>query len=196
MSEKRILLDTNAYLKLGHSIYPLIHQKFGKTATYTLLIHPYLEDEVFKKSSRLDASGFKAKFHWFFDERYLQDRKLNFSLSKKDKKEIDFIVKTIRHSEEFESFQQVSDIDVWCLAFGMHFEIPVVTDDSDMFFLAKELEITVLTTLELLKLMLDEQHISIEKIREIASYWLYLPDIPRNFAAEYYKLFKENVPKL
>lgn len=195
MSEQKIILDTNAYLRLGHSIYPLIHTKFGKTATFSLTIHPFLDDEVSKKSGRLDADAFKVKFYWFFDEKYKQDRILSISISKKDNKEIDSIVKTIKYSKEFQSYLGVSDIDIWCLAFGLQFDIKLVTDDYDMFCLAKELEVKVMTTLELLKLMLDEQHISFEKIKEIALYWQYLPDIPRNFTEEYLKLFGENIPK-
>lgn len=195
MSDQQIILDTNAYLRLGHSIYPLIHKKFGKTATYSLIIHPFLEEEVIKKSGRLNSDSFRLKFYWFFDEKYKKDRKLNISISKKDFKEINSIVKTIRNSEEFRSYQGVSDIDLWCLGFGLHFNIRLVTDDTDMFYLGRELEVEMISTLELLKLMLDEGHISFEKIKEIAHYWQYLPDIPHNFEKEFFRLFGEAVPK-
>ena len=73
--------------------------------------------------------------------------------------------------------------------------IPIVTDDSDMLDLAQDFNIKTLKTLELLKLMLDCQHIDITVVRQIASYWNYAEDKPKSFALDYKKLFKEPPPK-
>ena len=60
---------------------------------------------------------------------------------------------------------------------------------------AGEYGITTYKTLELLKLMLDCRYIGIEKIREVAAYWTYLNDKPKDFTMDYKKLFGEAPPK-
>jgi hypothetical protein len=89
----------------------------------------------------------------------------------------------------------VSKVDVLCLAHAEQLHIPVVTDDGDMSSVADAYGIKRIKTLELIRSMLDCRYISIGKIREIASYWIYMNDRPRDFAADYKKLFGEAAPK-
>ena len=89
----------------------------------------------------------------------------------------------------------VSKVDALCLAHAEQLHIPVVTDDEEMLTVAGEYGITAYKTLALLKLMLDCHHIGIEKIREIAGYWIYLNDRPKDFKTDYEKLFGEIPPK-
>jgi len=64
-----------------------------------------------------------------------------------------------------------------------------------MIVVANTYDIKALKTLELLKLMLDCSHIDIKKIREIASYWNYSNDRPKDFVVDYKRLFGEAPPK-
>jgi len=109
--------------------------------------------------------------------------------------------KNIEHTYQFildfvrSAFPGVSRIDVRGLTYAKVLNIPIVTDDGDMLEVARVFSIRTLTTLELLKLMLDCKHIDISKVREIASYWEYLNDKPRLFAQQYKRLFNEAPPR-
>jgi hypothetical protein len=115
-------------------------------------------------------------------------------ITKEEKPEIrrayDFILDYVRNVHP-----GVSKIDVLCLAHAEQLRMPVVTDDEEMWTVAGEYGITTYKTLELLKLMLDCHHIGIDKVREIASYWIYHNDKPKDFIADYKKLFGEAPPK-
>jgi hypothetical protein len=80
------------------------------------------------------------------------------------------------------------------LAFAYILNIPVATDDSDMITLANEFEIKIIKLLDLLKLMLDNNHIDMKKIRSIADYLIYIEDLPKNFIKDYMMLFNEELP--
>ena len=83
----------------------------------------------------------------------------------------------------------ISLVDATALAIGFVKQRPVVTDDKDMCKVAAELGIEVWSLLQLLKLMLDEEHIDLNKIREIAQFLEYENDLPCGRAA-FEKQFK------
>ena len=60
--------------------------------------------------------------------------------------------------------------------------------------LANEYEIIFYNTLELLKVMYDCGHITIDQVRGIASYWKYLKDIPKSYRRDFKRLFGEPIP--
>ena len=93
MSQSKVLVDTNSYLRLARSIHPLLFQTFG--------------------------------------------------------------------NEEY------------CL-----YVLPDLDDDSDMLAVAAEFGIKTLKTLDLMKLMVDSDHIDMTKVREVISYWRYWGDMP------------------
>jgi hypothetical protein len=66
MAKTRILLDSNAYLRLANSFHPLLHESFGKE-NYTLHLIPEFQKE-FDKSPRL-----KNKFGWVNQPEYIKD---------------------------------------------------------------------------------------------------------------------------
>ena len=70
--------------------------------------------------------------------------------------------------------------------------INLVTDDQDMIKTCKEFGVTVLSTLQLLRLMLDNKRIDTTTVKQIVDYWKYEKDLPANFHSEFSKLF----PKL
>jgi hypothetical protein len=93
------------------------------------------------------------------------------------------------------AYPTVSRVDVTVLAHAYVLGLPVVTDDTDMLVLAKDFEIKTFKTLDLLKLMLDCGHINIAKVREIAGYLSFQNDRPKEFKADYKRLFKEEFPQ-
>jgi len=187
MSPCRILVDSNAYFRLAQSIHPLLNTEFGDKR-YCLYCIKELQDE-YNRSSRL-----KNAFSWVNGPEYVENRSHVLEVSKEEKSEIrrayDFIFDYARSVHP-----GVSKIDVLCLAHAEQLRIPVVTDDEEMRTVAGEYGITTYKTLELLKLMLDCRYIGIEKIREVAAYWTYLNDKPKDFTMDYKKLFGEAPPK-
>jgi hypothetical protein len=68
MSIKRILLDSNVYLRLAHSFHPLLHEPFGKDQ-FVLFLIPEFQKE-FDKNPRL-----ANKFGWVDQPEYIENRK-------------------------------------------------------------------------------------------------------------------------
>ncbi len=68
MSIKRILLDSNAYLRLANSFHPLLNEPFGKDR-YALYLIPEFQNE-FDKNPRLTN-----KFGWVNQPEYIENRK-------------------------------------------------------------------------------------------------------------------------
>lgn len=187
MAESRILLDSNAYFRLAQSIRPLLNTKFGSN-NFCLYVLKELQDE-YEKNPRL-----KNSFSWVNDPEYTENRSNRLQTTREEQQEIkrayDFILHYVRNVHP-----GVSKVDVLCLAHAEQLGISVVTDDEEMRLAAKDYGIKTLKTLDLLKLMLDCEHISIEKIREIGSYWVYLKDRPKDFRKDYRKLFGEDPPR-
>lgn len=187
MSQSRILVDSNAYFRLAQSIHPLLGVEFG-AKRYCLYCIKELQDE-YNRSLRL-----KNTFSWVNDPDYVKNRSHLLKLTKEEKLEIkrayDFI-----YNYAHNVYPGVSKIDVRCLAHAEQLCIPVVTDDEEMRIVAEVYGIKTYKTLDLLKLMLDCRHINTKKVREISSYWIYLNDKPKDFTADYKRLFGEPPPK-
>lgn len=187
MPESRILVDSNAYFRLAQSIRPLLNAVFGEH-NYCLYVLKELQDE-YEKNPRL-----KNTFPWVNDPEYKDNRSNRLSVTRDEKPEIqrayEFILNYARSVHP-----GVSKVDVHCLAHAEQLNIPVVTDDEEMRILARDYGIKTYNTLELLKLMLGCGHIELGKIREIAGYWIYLNDMPKDFRKDYKKIFNEEPPR-
>ena len=81
MPQSKILVDTNAYLRLAQTIDPLLFTPFGDLE-YCLYILPELNDEL--SNHRL-----RTKFSWVDEERYIGNRKYFPVIGRKQKKAID-----------------------------------------------------------------------------------------------------------
>ncbi|MCY1311939.1 hypothetical protein D9M68_746420 [compost metagenome] len=57
--------------------------------------------------------------------------------------------------------------------------------------LAKAFDAKVMSTLELLKIMLDCGHTDMKTINGLCDYWRHITDLPANFEADYKRLFSE-----
>jgi len=186
MAQHKILVDTNAYLRLAQSLHPLLNNPFGRKH-YCLYVLPELEGEYFK-NPRLRTS-----FSWVEQEEYRENRKAKWYLSREQRVSIQRSYEFIL-MESYETKSTASRVDILCLAYGFALGIPVVTDDPGMVDLGKRFAITIWSTFDLLNLMLIEKKVTMEKIREIAAYLRYMKELPRRLIDIYVRLFGEQPP--
>jgi predicted nucleic acid-binding protein len=74
--------------------------------------------------------------------------------------------------------------------------IRLVTDDQDMIELAKTYGVHQITSLELMKLMLDCGHIDDAKVDQVVEQWIYDKDTPyAKWREEFKRVFSRNAPK-
>ena len=180
--QSRILVDSNVYFRLAQFVHPLLGVEFGKKR-YCLYIIDGFEYEYFN-STRL-----KTSFSWVQSEEYSENRTQSVNRSRAEKKEIDFNLEYLKETAR-EKELTTSPVDTEALVIALVLNIPVVTDDSDMLLLASEYEIKTMKTLELMDLMLQELHITDDKIDAITSYWDYSRDFPKDFLKDFKEIFK------
>ena len=180
MPQSKILVDTNAYLRLAKTVRPLLFSSFGEKK-YCLYIIPELNDEL--SNRRLNS-----KFPWVNEEEYAENRKHSPMISKKQRKSIQ------------DSFDHVWDlvqtecpgpsrVDALYIAYAIELGVPVVTDDQDMTALAEAFDVEIMPTLSMLKIMLDCGHVDMKIIDAMVAYWRYMGDRPANLEKDYVRLF-------
>lgn len=180
MPQSKILVDTNAYLRLAKTIRPLLFVPFGNN-DYCLYILPELNQE-------LANHKLQSKFSWITEEEYEDNRKHFPSISRKQKNSIAQTFEYLWDHVQTE-LPGPSRVDAFYIAYALELDIPVVTDDQDMTELAQTFEAKVMPTLELLKIMLDSGHTNMETINGLCSYWQHITDLPANFQADFKRLF-------
>lgn len=185
-AQTKILLDSNSYFRLAKSIHPLLFQTFGEPR-YCLYVLPELQDE-YDRQPRL-----KAKFPWVDEPDFRANRQQSPKLSKQQKgaRQTAFDVMWDYVQTDLPG---PSRVDVTILSYGYVLGISVVTDDGDMRALGDVFGVSLMNTVELLKLMLDCGLIDMVKVRGVASYLAYLPDLPSGFADDFQRLFGEAAP--
>lgn len=186
MPQSKILLDTNTYIRLAKSIHPLLDTPFGEE-NYCLYVLKELDKE-FSRSARL-----QTQYAWVEEKEFQANRKKRVTLSKKNKREIELTLDFLRQ-HKIDNRLSVSEVDIIYLAHGSVLDIYVISDDTDMLDLADVFNIKTMKTQELLHLMLECEHVDIDKIRQIAAYWEYISDKPANFRQDYIDIFGEKPP--
>jgi len=180
MPQSKILVDTNAYLRLAQFIRPLLFSPFGDNA-YCLYVLPELNYE-------LNNHRLINKFPWIEQDEYLENRKHFPTTGRKLKKSIDQTFDYL-----WDHVQSVlpgpSKIDALYVAYALELDIPVVTDDQDMVELAVAFDCKVMPTLELLKIMHDCGHTDMKTVNSLVEYWLYIGDRPANLKKDLARLF-------
>ena len=180
MPHAKILVDTNAYLRLAKTIRPLLFSPFGDNE-YCLYILPELNAE-------LKNRNLKSKFHWVDEQEYTENRKHFPSISKIQRHAIQQTFGYLWDHVQSE-LPGPSRVDALYIAYALELDIPLVTDDQDMTVLAHAFDAKVMPTLALLKIMLDCGHTDMKTIEGLCDYWRYLADLPANFHADYQRLF-------
>jgi len=186
MPQSKILLDSNTYFRLAKSIHPLLDVEFGEE-NFCLYVLKELDDEH-TRSPRL-----RTVFSWVDDEEFVRNRKKRLSRSRKRQREIQITIDVLKeHSVDHQL--GVSRIDILGLATVFVLEMPIVTDDGDMLALAGVFGIRTMKTQELMRLMVDCEHIDMARISQIAEWWTYMRDKPGSFRADYIRLFGKEPP--
>jgi hypothetical protein len=182
VAQRKILLDTNSYLRLAKDIHPLLFEEFGPDAC-CLYVLKELEDE-------LDASRrLQTKFEWASQLDYKENRSHRLTVSRKDRKAIDEAFTFIWDHIQAEQ-PGPSRVDAIHLAHAYVLGVPLVSDDRDLLAVAKTFDIQAMKSLDLLRLMMDCGHIKIDKVNSIVEYWRYWKDIPFDLDEDFERLFR------
>jgi predicted nuclease of predicted toxin-antitoxin system len=192
MAQTKIIVDSNSYFRLAQNIHPLLCEPFGDQE-YTLYMHKELNRE-FDKSMRL-----QTRFDWAADKEFKDNRTRSLTLKKSQRTEIEdtfeYMWEYVKEEFHLTKNKGPSDTDTLIVATAAVLEIRVVTDDQDMIELAGTYGVHQITSLELMKLMLEEEHIGLEKVEQIVSQWQCDNDTPyQGWKAEYKRLFKKAPP--
>jgi hypothetical protein len=179
-----VLLDSNAYFRLGISIRPLLQQSFGTSPQYNLYVLAELDNE-FATSPRL-----QSKFNWVSESEYRTDRKARrYELRGDDRgsalKAFGYL---LAYADEHKI--NLSREDLKALAAGFVKGIPVVTDDGGMAKVAEANGVECWSTIKLLRVMVISGRIKMENVTEILEYWDYEKDLPMSHD-KLKRLFKE-----
>lgn len=193
MAQTKIIVDSNSYFRLAQNIHPLLCQPFG-VEDFTLYMHADLTNEI-RGSSRI-----QNRFHWIEESRYSSNRNRSISLSKEQKREIeetfDFMWEHVNDEFLDERGKGPSRVDTKMVATAVVLGIRLVTDDQDMIELAKTYGVHQITSLELMKLMLDCGHIDDAKVDQVVEQWIYDKDTPyAKWREEFKRVFSRNAPK-
>lgn len=183
MPQSKILVDTNAYIRLAKTIRPLLFVPFGEDEL-CLYVLPELNKE-------LSSRKLQSKFPWVGEEEFSENRKHFPSTGRKQKKSIEQGFEYIWDHVQTE-LPGPSKVDAWYIAYALELGLPVITDDQDMAELAVVFEVEVMSTLDLLKIMLDSGHTDMKVIDGLCDYWRYISDMPANFHSDYQRLFGGN----
>lgn len=171
-SSLAVLLDSNAYFRLGNSVRPLLQQSFGSQPSYSLYVLAELDDE-YATSVRL-----RHKFEWVAQREYRDDRKAKrYELRGGDRTKV-LTAFTFLLAYADEQGINLSREDLKALAAGFVRGIPVVTDDGGMNRVAAANGIECWSTIKLLRVMVNAGRIEMETVTEILEYWDYENDLP------------------
>ena len=179
-----VLLDSNAYFRLGNSIRPLLQQSFGSSPIYSLHVLAELDDE-YATSVRL-----RHKFEWVSQPEYGNDRKAKrYELRGEDRSRANNAFSFLLAYADEQKIN-LSREDLKALAAGHVKGIPVVTDDGGMARVADANGIECWSTIKLLRLMVMAGRVDLDKVTEILEYWDYEKDLPMP-PGKLRQLFKE-----
>lgn len=193
MAQTKIIVDSNSYFRLAQNINPLLCQPFG-SQQYTLYMHAELNAEL------RDSPRLQTRFHWASEEEFQKNRQRSLALSKQNKRDIeetfDYMWAHVKEEFHQKRGKGPSRIDTTIIATAAVLEIRVVTDDQDMIELSNLYGVHQISSLELMKLMLDEGHIDPGKVEQVVEQWQYENDVPyAGWKAEYESLFGQAPPK-
>ena len=158
----------------------------GKTGPCLYLAEDF--EREFARSRRL-----RSKFPWVDEPEYRDSRQIRLQIGRKEKRAVRTAIDFIGDQADADALG-VSAVDISVLGHAYVLDIGVVTDDADMRALGSTFGIEIMSTLSLLKLMLDAGHIDNARVRQITAYWRHERDLPAKFGRDYRRLFGEPPP--
>lgn len=185
MAQSKILVDTNSYLRLAKPLQPFLFEPFGG-AEYCLYVIPELNSE-------LASRHLKTKFPWIDQPEFVEERRHFPTMSRQQRRAIEETFLFVWSHVETD-LPGPSRVDARYVAYALELDIPAVTDDEDMIQLAKAFGAGVMRTLDLLKIMVEQNHIDMRKVRSIVAYWRHIDDAPGQLAKHYRRLFGGHPP--
>lgn len=193
MAQTKIIVDSNSYFRLAQNIHPFLCQSFGKEE-FALYMHADLTNEI-RGSSRI-----QNRFHWAGERRYTENRTRSISLSKEQKAEIEetfeFMWEHVKDDFIDARGKGPSPVDTRIVATAAVLGIRLVTDDQDMIELAETYGVHQISSLELMKLMLDGGHIDDAKVDQVVQQWMYDKDTPHaGWRKDFKRVFSRAAPK-
>ena len=186
MPQTKILVDTCSYFRFAQNIHLLLAASFGK-ANFTLYAHEELAKE-FSRTTRLHN-----KFDWFLRKDYVANSASLLQIGRKERKGIEQTFEFMWAHVQAENLKP-SPVDVRILATASELSLRMVSDDQDLLGMANDYGVHADTSLALMRLMMDEGHVDIDRVRLVVAQWTYDNDRPANFVADYRKLFGESPP--
>ena len=149
----------------------------------------YIIDDLMQEFNR--NPRLQNKFYWITEKEFADNRSHPVNITPAQKKEIaaafDFIWGMSREIG-------VSKVDVKAVATALTLKVKLVSDDGGVQEISKLYDVDCISSLSLLKLMLDNGHIDLEKVRQTVAYWQFNKDTPKNFKQDYAALFEEDAP--
>lgn len=133
------------------------------------------------------------------ETKYAENRSRSISLTLEQKAEIeatyDFMWEHVQDAFLRPYGKGPSPIDTRIVATAHVLGIAVLTDDRDMIELAKEFDVKTISSLGVMKLMLEAGHIDDEKVDQVVEQWMYENDIPhRDWKKAFKRLFGREAP--
>lgn len=171
-SSQDVLLDSNAYFRLGNSVRPLLQQSFGSSPCYSLHILAELDDE-YASNIRL-----QHKFEWVIQAEYRTDRTARRYELRGEERTQALTAFSYLDAYATEQGINLSREDLKALAAGLVKRIPIVSDDRGMAMVAEANGIECWSTLKLLHVMLAGGRVDMETVTQIIEYWEYEKDLP------------------
>jgi hypothetical protein len=177
----RCIVDSNSYFRLAKSIHPLLGVEFGAECH---CLHVLVDLDVeFSKSRRLST-----KFAWVGEQEFVENRSANLIVPARKRKEVTIAEGFFRHHSRQRQLG-LSFVDIRVLATAHAFGMELVTDDEAVLDVADVFSVSNMNSMELLKLMVDCEHIKIAKVRQMAAYWVHEKDCPGGFRQDCQRLF-------
>lgn len=194
------LLDTCSYLRLAYSIHPLLGAEYysaPEVAVVTSDVH-----YEWAKQPRL-----KSKFHWAGEHRFATNRNQNLAVATGSQSSL--ILKMRNNIKAHAASQEPairaarcklpSNEDCAVLAHTFVFTTAgtpttAVSDDRGMGWVANDLQIPFITTLDLVSCMVSAKKQSVNNVKAIAGYLDYEGDLPPDWRTRGTALFGIQLP--
>lgn len=194
------LFDTCAYLRLALNIHPLLGSTYYKTpeiGQVTSEVHTEWE-----KQPRL-----QTKFHWAGDAIYVGNRIANLVILTgsqltaiwKSRQFIQSHALSVARALKADGCTIPSTTDCAVLAYTLvlneqSINATAVSDDQGMLWVARDLQIPAITSLQMVHTMVLAGTRTVANIQALAAYLDYEKDLPPDWRASGLSLFGVNLP--